>query len=224
MTPVDGADLAGRYVELVLSERHAGADAVKLLLDPVLGGTLELADLYEHVLAPAQVEIGERWHRNEISVADEHYATELTRRVMTLASGFTPVPRPEHGVVVLAAPPDEAHDLPLRMAFDLLVREGLDVRLLGALTPTGALAAFVERTRPDLVALTCATVGAAGGAEAAVAAVRALDETVAVVLAGRYVALHPRLARQSGADAYVTSLRKGVELIVSLVDRRRGES
>ena len=221
MDALERTELAQRYVELALDDR-GGSDAVRLILEHVVDGRLGLLELYEHVLAPAQTELGDRWHRNEISVADEHYATELTRRVMALASGFSPVPRPQRGTVVLAAPAEEAHDLPLRMAFDLLEREALDVRLLGAVTPTAALAAFVERTRPDAVAFTCSTAEAARGAEEAVAAVRRIDPSIRVVLAGRYVALHPALAQHAGADAYVTALGSGIRLIGELVDERRG--
>jgi hypothetical protein len=32
------------------------------------------------LVQPAMVEIGERWHRGEINVAVEHYATQFVRR------------------------------------------------------------------------------------------------------------------------------------------------
>jgi DNA-binding transcriptional MerR regulator len=90
------------------------------------------------VLLPYLQEVGERWARGELTIAQEHFASQLIRRRLspyTLTWG--------HGtgsLVVLACPAGEWHDVPLLLFGVLLARAGWRVRLLGADTPIAALA------------------------------------------------------------------------------------
>lgn len=53
------------------------------------------ADIYLRILAPAQIRLGELWHRGAINVAQEHLATTITIEMMDfLRNGMEPGPRP----------------------------------------------------------------------------------------------------------------------------------
>ena len=83
----------------------------------------------------------------EITVADEHLATEISMRVVTLQREAQRVGSPagDHGVI-LATPAGELHVVALRMIANLLRDAGYDVLMLGADVPAEALAASARLT------------------------------------------------------------------------------
>jgi methanogenic corrinoid protein MtbC1 len=134
--------------------------------------------------------VGELWERGEISVADEHIATEISIRVLALQREAQRMveARGDHRVI-LAAPAGELHVVALRMVDNLLRNAGYNVVMLGADVPMEALAASVSRRRPHVV---CLTATMAGGADQAVATIRAVQRrwpTVRFVIGGRSLPL-----------------------------------
>ena len=101
------------------------------------------------VLLPYLHELGERWARGEVSVAQEHYSSGLLRgRLLGLARGWG---RGAGRNAVLAGAPGEQHDLGL-IAFGLALRaRGWSVTFLGQDTPVDDVAAVARRLEPDLV-------------------------------------------------------------------------
>ena len=106
-------------------------------------------EIDDEIIAPALWLVGELWERGEISVADEHVATEISIRVLALqreaqrvaqARGDSP------GHARRAA--GEQHVVALRMVDNLLRDAGYDVVMLGADVPADALAAAASRRRP----------------------------------------------------------------------------
>jgi len=102
-------------------------------------------------IQPALREIGERWARGEVSVAQEHFASQLLRgRLLALASRWGQGIGPR---ALLACVPGELHDLPL-VVFGLALRErGWRVVFLGADTPLEVVASTAAAERPDVVVL-----------------------------------------------------------------------
>jgi MerR family transcriptional regulator, light-induced transcriptional regulator len=90
------------------------------------------------VVLPYLHELGERWERGEVSVAQEHFATALLRgRLLGLARGWGRGLGPR---IVLACAPGEQHDLGL-IAFGLALRgRGWRILYLGADTPLTSVA------------------------------------------------------------------------------------
>ena len=155
---------AVRYTETV-EQRGGLADAAVVLAlaldemdEPAAQGVLDrlLADftvetVLREVVLPYLHELGERWERGEVSVTEEHFASNLLRgRLANLARGWGQ----GHGpLAVLACPPGELHDLPL-LAFGIVLhRNGWRVSYVGANTPLEDIARTAAELRPDLVVL-----------------------------------------------------------------------
>jgi MerR family transcriptional regulator, light-induced transcriptional regulator len=89
------------------------------------------------VLLPYLRELGERWARGEISVAQEHFASNVVRgRLLSIARGW------DRGVgprAVLACAPEEHHELALIMFGIALRAQGWRVTYLGADTPVESI-------------------------------------------------------------------------------------
>jgi DNA-binding transcriptional MerR regulator len=103
------------------------------------------------LLLPYLRRLGERWESGEISVAHEHFASNLLRgRLTNLARGWGNGNGP---AAVLACAPGEQHDLPLLMLGIALNRLGWRIVYLGGDTPIDVLGQVAERGRPVLVVL-----------------------------------------------------------------------
>ena len=120
------------------------------LLDRLLGmHGLERA--IRDALLPYLRDLGERWARNEVSVAQEHFASRLIEaRLLALARGWNRGPGHR---AVLACPPGEQHTLPL-VCFGLVLRNhGWRNVYLGADTPPSTLHMAADTVSADVVVL-----------------------------------------------------------------------
>jgi MerR family transcriptional regulator, light-induced transcriptional regulator len=107
-----------------------------------------LSSLVGDLVLPVMRQIGEGWERGEVSVAQEHLATQTVRSYLD-ALRRTPVQGGPQAW--LACPPRELHDLPL-LALGLLLRDqGWQVRFFGANTPLHDLLRAARIALPDLV-------------------------------------------------------------------------
>lgn len=124
------------------------------------------------LFAPVLVELGECWHHQEATIAQEHFATNFVRqRLAALLWAYAPpVGR---GLIVAACAPDEPHELGLLMLSVFLVRRTWRVVYLGAALPIPGLVEVVVQLRPALV---CLSATEARGAQTLAAAAGALAE------------------------------------------------
>lgn len=171
--------------------------ATTLALDLVDDGTAPARILVD-VVGPAQEEIGERWHRNELSVADEHAATAIAEEVVGSLTALRH-PRPAGPHVALAGAEGEWHVLPARLLTESLRAEGVHVSFLGPSMPARHLRSFIEAARPDVLAVSCTTPLSLDGV---VAFVQVAHDAGIPVLAGGRAIPTERRARTLGADLW----------------------
>ena len=120
------------------------------VLDRLLG-TLTVETVLRDVVLPYLRALGDRWERGDVSIAQEHFASNLIRgRLAGLARGWGHGHGPR---AILACVPDELHDLAL-LAFGIVLnRNGWRIEYLGASTPLDELIRMADAQRPDLVML-----------------------------------------------------------------------
>jgi MerR family transcriptional regulator, light-induced transcriptional regulator len=135
-------------------DRYDGAEGERLV-DRCLVN-LGLATAIQGVVLPYLEELGTRWARNEITVAHEHFASNVVRRrLLRLAADWEGGRGP---VAVLACAPGEQHDIGL-LCFGLSLHSyhGWRVKYLGADTPLGDLGRAARVMRPDVVVASAVT-------------------------------------------------------------------
>ena len=111
------------FAEALLRGDEVAAEvAVREALEAGMG----TAEVDDEIIAPALWFVGELWERGEISVADEHIATEISLRVLALQREARRVARSRvDRRVMLATPAGEQHVVALRMIGSLLRDRGL---------------------------------------------------------------------------------------------------
>jgi DNA-binding transcriptional MerR regulator len=142
--PAIEAPLAELRAALVAFDDVAAHAAIDRLVS-----TLSLEAFLRDVVLPILQEIGEGWERGEITVAQEHFASNLIRgRLMALGRGWG---RGTGQRALLAAPPGEQHDLGLVVLALVLRDRGWRVTFLGADTPIETVADTSQRVAPEAI-------------------------------------------------------------------------
>jgi len=180
-------------------------------LEEVLGRaamTLGVPDFLETVAATTLEDIGHGWTERSVSVAQEHMATAVFRRVLSWLLGVYQTNSAAHRVVV-ATPPGERHELGALMAAISAAAEGWNVTFLGPDLPVEELLGAIGQTRAEAVALSAVQPG---------------DERLLRILRDIRAGLPPRVALLLGG-AGAQSIQAGIEsagvhLIGSLADLR----
>ena len=152
----ESAPLAAADVRAELTAALHGLDepAAQAILDRIFAvGTVEAA--LTEVILPYLHDLGARWEREEVSVAQEHFASSVLRgRLLGLARGWG---RGVGPVAILACLPGEQHELGL-IAFGLALRsQGWRIAYFGSNTPLESIEGAAERLEPRLVALCAVT-------------------------------------------------------------------
>jgi methanogenic corrinoid protein MtbC1 len=146
------AELGRAYAKALLAGDEVGAE---LAVRDAIDARLSTAQIDDEIIAPALWLIGRLWARGEISVADEHLATEISLRVLALQREASRTARDRAGRrALLAAPAGELHTVALQMIANLLRDAGYTVLMLGPDVPPGALAEAAVRHEPELICLT----------------------------------------------------------------------
>lgn len=157
-----------------------------------------VADLVGRLLVPALVRIGDDWASGDLSVAEEHRASEIVERIIATIDQRRPG-RPR-GTVVVTAPPGELHGLPVSMAGAVLREDGWTVEMLGRDLPADALVQFVSEVLPDLVVLTVTMPSVLDAAEAVSVELTAAGHDVLIGESGRPLSELVQAARAVRAE------------------------
>lgn len=118
-----------------------------------LNGGVALVDLEVGIVQPAMYEIGRLWAKNKITVAQEHLATAIAQNVLARAFLQAEFEDPIDKHVMCACIEGNHHGLGLRMVSDAFETSGWDVCFLGTNTPNQSIITQLDKTRPDLLAL-----------------------------------------------------------------------
>ncbi len=190
--------IAADLLDALLAFQEAGAESLlseAFALHPV-------EKVAEEIVAPVLVEIGERWHRGEASVVQEHFATAILRHRLTAM--FQAYDQPLRGpLAITGAAPSEWHDVGILLVSLALRRHGWRVIYLGQNVPAEELHQEIVRLRPDIVCLSASTREAAGElAELYRAVSNQPGARPRLVFGGRAFNLHPEL-RAEFPDTYL---------------------
>jgi methanogenic corrinoid protein MtbC1 len=136
--------------------------AVSAALDSVARGDIGVADLYTQVLGPYLTELGSQWQHGRERVWQEHFASHAIRTIVEalypdVARQAAEVPS-RNEVVLLVCPPNEEHELGLRMLCDRFELAGYHSVFLGADTPIAEIVEAAGAVHANIVALSISTV------------------------------------------------------------------
>jgi len=212
--------LKAKYLDAILS---GDTNHVRTLVDAAVDSGSTVREVYLGVFAPALEEIGRRWTANEVGVATEHFASEVTKELMAhlISRSRTGVKANGHTALMLAAG-GELHDIGLKMVSDLLELDGFLVYYLGVNVPSSEVIGMITERHVDIIGI---SVTIAEHVEAATLLIRAIRQnhaaaSTSIMVGGRaFNHSFPTLWSKVGADGWA---QDAVEAI-STVRRLLGE-
>ena len=151
---------------LIASLITGDAQTARQQIDRLVGGGATVAELCDLLFAPVLYRIGELWHMQELSIADEHRASRIIEGLLERASSARPKPGPRVGTAVVATAVGDRHSLAAQMVSAGLQAEGFRVNYLGAELPVAEILTMAQREHADLVALSCCVAEREGISEA----------------------------------------------------------
>jgi MerR family transcriptional regulator, light-induced transcriptional regulator len=148
--PASATTLEDATGDLTASLDRLDEQAANTALDRFFA-TYTVETVLQAVILPYLHSLGERWEAGEVSVAHEHFASNLLRgRLLGLAQGWGQGQGP---LAILACLPAEHHELGL-LAFGVaLRRRGWRITYLGTDSPIGAVADLSRSLAPAVVVL-----------------------------------------------------------------------
>lgn len=118
-----------------------------------LADRVPVTSIYLDVICRAQSELGILWSRKEISITQEHIATEISLTQICWLR-LQEAPRSPIGLKILvAAAPGDPHTFPARVVADLFYFEGWEVHFSGTQAPANDILHFADEHAFDAIAL-----------------------------------------------------------------------
>ncbi len=204
-----------RWDQQLLAVLLAGDEGASWqVVESALASGHEPSAVYSEMISPALREIGGKWERGEIDVADEHRASLIaTRLVGRLSPRFHRRGRPK-GTFIVAAAPGDFHSLAVMMLSDQIRGAGYRTVDLGGAVPVESLQRTVEETDPlTAIAITAFRPDNEGPIRAAIAAAR--SATDAPIFLGGPAIDGPNHAKGLGATAYAEKVDDALEALLS---------
>ena len=178
--------LAGAFQRAYADALITGAPRVaEAVIREAIEAGLGEAAIDDLVIRPALRLVGEMWADGHLTIAEEHLATSISMRVLTLQREAFRVARKRVSQrVLLAGAQGEQHVVGLNMVASLLLHAGYDVRLFGADLPVCAIASVLHAHDPAVIGFTTASALTALHLPPAFAIVRDADPDVGIVVGG----------------------------------------
>lgn len=91
--------------------------------------------IYDRLITPVLVQIGDLWKKNIISISEEHLATQSIRDGIIRLQGLIRLPEKKLGIAMCINLENEMHDMGLKMTDHILEARGFKVLNTGQNTP-----------------------------------------------------------------------------------------
>lgn len=116
--------------------------------------------VYVELITPTLVEVGEAWHRGEIFISTEHFASSYLRgRLLALLQAYPH--RPDSHTIFVGCAPTERHEIGALIFAVMLRQAGFNVVYLGQDVPINDIVQSVLQAHPSMLCLSASSPQAA---------------------------------------------------------------
>lgn len=206
--------LRNRFVAAATSGSQQEASAV---VDTAIAQGMNPKAVYLELIVPAQRQIGEMWFKQEITVAQQHLATEISFAELGRLRPMLKRRRSIGKTIVVCSVEGDPHSIGGRIVSDFLFMEGWEVEFLGGALPVDALVQHLCTRKPDVVALSVTIESALDSAKALIAAIKDKQGATKTMVGGPVVDRLGDRVHEIGADAYCNDANKANSIARQLV-------
>jgi len=212
VSPIPARDFAEMLYGALISHQEGKAG---MIMDDV-EKYFDVKTIFEEVLFPALVLIGEAWYRGEIRIATEHFASGFVRgRLMRILQSI-PM-RKDGGLVLVGCAPEEDHEIAALMFAVLLRSSGYFVEYLGPDLPINDLVDYAAAVRPKLIVLSASSEDSGDLLIGLSDKLSKLRSKPKLVYGGRYFNMNESAREALGGIYLGASLQDGLKRIKELM-------
>lgn len=190
-------------------------DAATQLIIRVAESGMEVKEIYREVFEKSLHEVGALWEKGQLSIAQEHFSTFAIETIMNQLNTFIQK-KPSNSInALLALPSSEPHEIPLRMARDLLDMDGCKTYYLGNNTPIYSIVETLENYRCKLLVMSATMEYNVATIESVINMIKTRTKlkNVKVIVGGRAFNKNPNLWNEIGADGFAKNLQELVTVV-----------
>lgn len=173
--------------------------------------------LYNDIIIPALVRVGEAWENNTLGIVEEHVATQIIRTILGYKAATLTPRRTLHRTALVGCVPEEHHDVSTMIMANTLEKDGWQVLHYGGSVPRHDLFESIRRVKPDLLCLTMKSIGCLESTIALLTDVRATMPDTKVLIGGISMP-SVRTILAEYVDVIADDFRQGAEEAARLVN------
>lgn len=173
--------------------------------------------LYEDILIPALIEFGDGWESNELSIVEEHMATQIIKTILSYKAATLTPRRTLRRSAMVGCVPEEHHDVATMLMANTLEADGWQVLHYGGSVPRHDLFESVKRHHPDLLCLTMKSIGCLESTIQLLIDIRATMPDVKILIGGSHFP-SVRAILSEYVDVIADTFRDGTEAAARLVN------
>lgn len=138
---------------LILGETE---EVTKIINTFISNGSTSI-EIIEYIFMPILNLVGDKWENYDITIAQEHYITELIDRLFNSISEKQKVDRAKDLTALFMVPAGEDHIISLKMSTEYFRIRGWNIIFIGRSIPIQSLLQMIENNKVDLVVLSAIT-------------------------------------------------------------------
>ena len=192
-------ELLQKYSDYVFSGDKISA--IRLFND-ISKSHIKIKDIYKYILQPFQLELGNLWHENKISVAQEHYSTAVSQVAMSLLYERVFATPKNEKIFLGTCVQGELHEFGLRMVCDYMEYCGWNTYYLGANMSHNSIIKMINERKPDIITISCAMIFNISKVQDLIQTIKKSGITTPIMVGGYPFNLDKQLWNKVGADAY----------------------
>lgn len=125
------------------------SDKVQKVLNGLYLGQCPLHEIYDKLVTPVLHKFGDLWHRNKLTIVEEHFGSQTIRDSIIRLQGIINIPKRKSGRAVFLNLSSELHDIALKMAANILELRGFQIFFSGQNTDVLHIGQVLEKIEPD---------------------------------------------------------------------------
>ena len=205
-----------QYLNALLnSNRIEAQNIIQMMIEK----NTPIEDIYLFVFQETMREVGDKWHKGEINVGHEHYATAVTQYIMgSLYPQIFKHKKKAHKLLASAVG-SEMHELGIRMVADIFELKGWDTDYLGANLPEEYLISYAISHKPDVIALSITMPYHIGKLRDTIKHIREEEKlkNTKIIVGGLPFLDNEDLVNSVNADAFARNALEGVRIANQLL-------
>lgn len=170
---IQKSNLDGIHFELVNLLLDGKVSKVKSIIEKFNRDGISSIQMIEEIFIPMLRLVGDKWKKEEISIAEEHLVSELVERLFVYISETNKFEAKKDLTALFIVPPGEHHIISLKMSTEYFKIRGWNIRFIGKSIPIESLVSIIEKDKIDLLVLSAIMVDSINSSSYIVEALKA---------------------------------------------------